>query len=494
MVTYLQPFVALVLGVTLARGQVAPAPTTQSTGWNSSFELSPEQVKLGNLTSDLATVINTITNFDRSQLANGGAHEDGFYNVQSLPKGQWPTEPGKTIKLQKFTDPSPFSIPAKTAMSRIVYSTTNANGTLIPASAYILWPYQAKILGGRSTNHTAGSSAPVVLWTHGTSGFYANGAPSTHRGLFYADLVPFALAEAGYAVVAPDYAGLGVDTSWDGSHIPHQYFVREAGAHDALNALRAAQESFPKHLTNDYVVMGHSQGGAVAWGLTEILGRNESTFGDVMKGYRGAVIVAPPTDAFAVSSGGFLAWIAKNLDQIYPSFNLSDWFTPLGVDKIKLLNQVEGSQMVTFAMFGPEAPTVQPDWNETWYAKSFEQLANPGNRPFAGPVLVVQGTADPTVAYNTTKNTVEKTCRRYPGDMELLAVPKGSHFAAINAAKQSWLQWIENRFEYLPVAKRGCVQSQLDSFLPVDHYQKLPNSFPLWAGKSQWSYELPTAL
>ncbi|KAE8419502.1 putative secretory lipase [Aspergillus pseudocaelatus] len=492
MVNYLQHFVFLVFGAQLATGQAVSTAAAHSTGWNSSFELSPDQFKLANLTSDMGTIINTITNFDRSQLANGGAHEDDFYNVQSLPKDQWPREPGKTVKLQEFTDPSPFSIPAKTAMSRIIYSTTNANGTLIPASAYILWPYQSKVL--RGINHTSASSAPVVLWTHGTSGFYANGAPSTHRGLFYADIVPFALAEAGYVVVAPDYAGLGVDVSWDGSHIPHQYFVREAGAYDALNALRAAQESFPQRLSSDYVVMGHSQGGAVAWGLSEILGRSDTKFEDVAKGYRGAVIAAPPTDALSFTSAGFLAWIAKHLDQIYPSFNLSDWFTPLGTSRIKLLNEVEGSQMVTFAMFSPDELILQPGWHETWYTKAFGQLANPGKRPFKGPLLLVQGTADPTVPYNTTKTTVQETFEMYPGDLELLSVPQGSHFSAINAAKQTWLRWIEDRFEQRPVAKRGYVESQLDSLLPLEHYQVLPNSFPLWAGESQWSYELPTAL
>ncbi|GFG07350.1 hypothetical protein IFM61392_04809 [Aspergillus lentulus] len=477
MFTYLRHFAILVLGVRSVTSQAISAAATQSTGWNASFELSPKQLQLANLTSDQGGIINTITNFDRSQLANGGAHEDDFYNVRGLPRDQWPTEPGKTIKLQEFTDPSSFSIPAKTAMSRIIYSTTNANGTLIPASAYILWPFQPKAL--RRRNHNSALSAPVVLWTHGTSGFYANGAPSTHRGLFYADIVPFALAEAGYAVVAPDYAGLGVDVSWDGSHVPHQYFSRE---------------TFPSHLSGDYVVMGHSQGGAVAWGLSEILARNDTKFEDIGKGYRGAVLAAPPTDALSFTSAGFLAWIAKDLNQIFPSFNLSDWFTPLGVSRIELLNQIEGSQMVTFAMFSPEEAILQPDWHKTWYAKAFEQLTNPGKRPFKGPILLVQATEDPIVPYNSTKATMQETCKSYPGDLELLAVPQASHFAAINAAKQTLLRWIEDRFEHQPVDKRGCTESQLDSLLPLEHYQVRSNSFPQWAGESQWSYELPTAL
>ncbi|PLB50878.1 putative secretory lipase [Aspergillus steynii IBT 23096] len=492
MATYFQYFVILLVGAQLATSQLITAAATQSTGWNSSFELSSDQIKSAELTSDMADIINTIINFDRSQLANGGAHEDDFYNVQGVPKNQWPTAPGKTIKLQEFTDPSPFSIPPKTAMSRIVYSTTDLNDTLIPASAYILWPYHARALRGR--NHTSGSSAPVVLWTHGTSGWYANGAPSTHRGLFYADIVPFALAEAGYAVIAPDYAGLGVDTSWDETRIPHQYFVREAGAHDALNALRAVRESFPKRLSTDYVVMGHSQGGAVAWGLTEILGRNDSKFKDIAKGYLGAVFAAPPANALGPAFSGFLAWIAKDLDQIYPSFKLTEWFTPLGVKRIELLNQVAGSQMVTFAMFGPEEALLQPNWHETPYAHDFEKLANPGNLYFKGPVLLVHGTGDTTVPFNTTKSVALETCKQYAADLEFLAVPEGSHFSAMSAARQTWLRWVEDRFEHRPVAKRGCVESQLDSLLPVENYQGLGNSFLQWAGEPKWAYELPTAL
>ncbi|KAK1142052.1 hypothetical protein N8T08_008258 [Aspergillus melleus] len=446
MMTYLQYFIPLVVGSKLATGQLISAAATQSTGWNSSFELSPEQVKLAKLTGDMKTIVNTIVQFDRSQLANGDAHEDDFYNIQNLPKDQWPTEPGEAVKVQEFTDPSPFSIPAKTAISRIVYSTTDINGTLVPASAYILWPYHPRAIRGR--NKASGSSAPVVLWTHGTSGWYANGAPSTHRGLFYADIVPFALAEAGYAVIAPDYAGLGVDSSWDGTHVSHQYFVREAGAHDALNSLRAARTSFSKRLSTDYVVMGHSQGGA----------------------------------------------IAKDLDQIYPSFSLSDWFTPLGIDRIKLLNQVEGSQMVTFAMFDPDKLLLKPDWHETSYAKHFEKLANPGHMPFKGPVLLVHGTGDTTVPFNTTTTIAKETCKEYPGDLEVLVVPKGSHFSAMSAAQQTWLRWIEDRFEHRPVAKHGCVESKLESFLPLGHYQGLGNSFLQWAGEPKWAYELPTAL
>lgn len=484
-------FAALALTANLAAGQIGAAlPEPQLTSWNSTFKLSPEQLQLGNLTEEFGTLIEYIINFDRSQLANGGPREDDFYNVPS--NITVPTKPGKAIKVQEVTDPAPWSIPSKTALSRFIYSTTDINGTLIPASAYVLWPYQPKKFRGDKKKC---SSAPVVLWTHGTSGFYPSGAPSTHRALFYADFVPFALAQAGYVVVAPDYAGLGVGTSWDGTRIPHQYLAKEAGAGDALNALRAAWETFPGRLSKDYVAMGHSQGGVVGWSLSEILARNDSGFEDVAKHHLGTVLAAPPTNFSLVSRSPqiFLPWIGKDLDQIYPEFNLSDWLTPLGVARTKLLNQVEGSQMVTTYMFQPQEAIVQPDWAETWAAEWFAQLSNVGGRPFKGPMLVLQGTEDPAVVYNVTLNTVEETCKTQKGDLEFLAVPGAGHFPVIDAARQTWLDWIEDRFEGLDVAKQGCgVRSELESFLPVENYQVIPNSFPQWAGDAKWTYELPT--
>ena len=466
-------------------------PAEQSTGWNSTFKLSPEQLQLANLSTAEGDVLNTIINFDRSQLVNGGPHEDDFYNVQNIPKDEIPTEPGKLIKLQEFTDPASYSIPPKTAISRIIYTTTDINGTLIPASAYILWPYQPKQFHNRL--HNRSSAAPAVLWTHGTSGFYASGGPSTRRDLFYADYVPYALAEAGYAVIAPDYAGLGVGTSWDGSHIPHQYLVREAGAGDALNAMRAALESFPENLSHDYVAMGHSQGGAVAWGLSEVLARKDHAYKDIAKGHLGTVLAAPPTDALSVEAAPFLSWIGKDLDQIYPEFNLTDWFTPLGVSRTELLNQVEGSQFVSSYLFQPQDAILRPNWRDSSVVEKFEQLANPGRKPFKGPILLMHGVTDPVVSYEINVATVEDTCKQYPGDLEFLTVPDAGHFPVMRAAQQTWLRWIEDRFQGHRVAKCGCVKSRLDSFRPLDRYQKVSTSFWQWAGKAEWAYELPTA-
>ncbi|KAF5685807.1 secretory lipase [Fusarium circinatum] len=417
--------------VALAASQDLQA-AIHTTSWNSTFKLSHEQLSLGNLTIDEGAQINNIINFDRTLLANGGPHQDDFY---TLPPG---------LKIPK--------VPVK---------------------------------------GVSDGKAPTVLWTHGTSGWYPAAAPSTHRSLFYQDFVPYALALAGYAVVAPDYAGLGVGTSWDGTAIPHQYGIYQAGGADALNALRAAFTAFPERLTTDYVNVGHSQGGAVGWGVSELLGQKKGKFKDLVKGHLGTLLFAPPTDAFSLPAASITTWVGKYLNQVYPEFKLSDWLTPLGIDRVTLFNQVEGSQSVSGFLFTPEKDIVQPGWMDTWFVAALKQIVNPGKRPWKGPMLVIHGDKDPAVHYNASLATSKATCEKYPGDLAFLGVPGVGHFPGMYATRSIWMDRIKDRFEKRKVQKQGCFQSKVDRFLPDDHYQHDPNSFPLWTGKSEWAYELP---
>ncbi|KAK3697079.1 hypothetical protein LTR37_017677 [Vermiconidia calcicola] len=479
--------ILLFAGATLAQDlPTFPKPRTQSTAWNLSFKFSPEQVKLGQLWPDLADSLETVLDWDRSQLANGGPSHDSFYTLDNVAT---PHSPGEVLKVQRVTDPSVWNIPAKTALSRFIYTTTNANGTLIPASSYILWPWTAKEFGT-----TSKGKAPVVLWSHGTSGFFADGSPSAHRSLFYHNIMPFMLAQAGYVVVASDYAGLGVNTSWDGSYVPHQYTNRLAQAFDSLNALRAARKIFPGKITDEYVNVGHSQGGAAAWGVSEVLAdTSHYKFQDLEGDYLGSVIFAPAEDVLASAPQAFGSWIGKDLHLMYPDFKLSDWFTPLGVDRIKLLKQIQGGQYVSELLLLANATEVlKPTWNESWYATAFSEYTNPGNRPYKAPMLLFHGTDDNHGdAYNLSASAFESTCKNhYSGAFEFVTIPGTAHFPSMDASRQQWLQWIDDRFSGRPVGSKGCARSTLNSFLPVGSYQELSTSYPEWAGAPDEFFEL----
>ncbi|AJP56077.1 lipase [Pandoraea vervacti] len=97
---------------------------------------------------------------------------------------------------------------------------------------------------------------PVVVWAHGTVGIASACAPSLNvrspRDIQYLDT----WLSLGFAVVAPDYAGLG-------SPGLHHYLNARAEAYSVLDSLLAARSAFP--LRNRVVLIGQSQGAHAAF-------------------------------------------------------------------------------------------------------------------------------------------------------------------------------------------------------------------------------------
>ncbi|KAI0098633.1 hypothetical protein GGR51DRAFT_576990 [Nemania sp. FL0031] len=494
--------ISLTLGLaaTLAQGQISEL---QSAGFNSSFTLSEAQIASANLSASTAANIEAAVRFDQSQLANGGPGEDDFYTLPSLSKRAIAAlKPGALLKVQEYTDPTNFTLPADTALSRILYTTTNLNGTVLPASAFVLWPFKARVPS--SSRSSQKGLAPTVLWAHGTSGFFAPQAPSTHRALWYANSAPFALAQDGFAVVAPDYAGLGIATSFDGSAIPHQYFAAPAGAYDSLYALRAARAAFPGKLSEEFVAFGHSQGGGVAWGVAEALAKGDGkgkgeAFADLKGGYRGTIAASPVTNVFTGTPELILPWLSLFLRGVFPSFEPADWLTPFGITRTDFLRSIQGGISVSRALFfsttGDES-VYKPEYNTTWYVDAFARLVNLGSKPFAGPLLVMHGSSDPVVNIDITTQAVQETCAYLKqtglkADLEYLVVNGTGHVPTLDAARPVWLQWIRDRFDGKAVEKKGCVNTELESFLPIERYASSAYSYLQRAGAPEYQYEQP---
>lgn len=145
-------------------------------------------------------------------------HEDPLYKLpdsDTLQEASCPSDkPGTLLKVEENVNTSSFTLPPELALSRVLYNTEQLNRTVVPISAYILWPWSP-----RTFKNVTGY--PVVAWGRGTSGITGECAPSHLRNLSYQYHAPFPLALAGYIVVALDYAGLGVDHDYNGTFIPH---------------------------------------------------------------------------------------------------------------------------------------------------------------------------------------------------------------------------------------------------------------------------------
>lgn len=158
--------------------------------------------------------------------------------------GVLPDKPGVLLR----QEPTTQGMPAGSRALRILYTTTGLRGQITPASGLVVV----------SSTGPAGPR-PVVLWEHGTTGVAQKCAPSILKDPFGAGalFIEDRVVAHDWAIVAPDYLGLGVSP-------PHPYLVGIPEARSALDAVRAARQLTSIRLGDQTVVWGHSQGGSAA--------------------------------------------------------------------------------------------------------------------------------------------------------------------------------------------------------------------------------------
>ncbi|KAL8668859.1 MAG: hypothetical protein Q9168_006530 [Polycauliona sp. 1 TL-2023] len=214
--------------------------------------------------------------YEKSLRVSSSVVDDPFYQC---PSDSSEAPPGTLLKVQKEIDTKPYQLPGGIAMSKILYQSKNLNGSPVPVSCLILWPYAAR---------SQPDGYPVVAWAHGTSGALVNHAPSNYKNLLHHFQGPYQLVLQGYVVIAIDYAGLGVGTDASGSPIMHEYLASPSQANDVIYSVEAARTAFPE-LSERFVVIGHSQGGGAAWAVAQRAATEE------IQGYLGAVGISPYT-------------------------------------------------------------------------------------------------------------------------------------------------------------------------------------------------------
>jgi len=122
---------------------------------------------------------------------------------------------------------------------------------------------------------------PIVVWAHGTTGAADKCAPSRLPLEGEEKKLVIELVRRGYAVIAPDYEGLGNNNG------PHPYLHLESAANSILSAISEAKKYYGNILANDWSVVGWSQGGHAALAAAE--------YSDALTNfdYKGAVAIAP---------------------------------------------------------------------------------------------------------------------------------------------------------------------------------------------------------
>lgn len=160
----------------------------------------------------------------------------------------------------------------------IDYWTKGPRGQTLPASGALLLP----------AGHAPSGGWPMVAYTHGTTG-YGPACGGQSQPDAKADIFISRLIAMGYAVVAPDYVGLGrFDT---GVHPYLNIFSEAAATIDLLTAARSTEPT----LSDSWAVLGGSQGGQAALATAHL----HSEYGPESD-FRGTVSIDPESDVEAI--------------------------------------------------------------------------------------------------------------------------------------------------------------------------------------------------
>lgn len=420
----------------LAFAQRRLAPQTNT--FNSNYELPDDIIEEADFDDDDVNNIQVTVRFEQTNWATGSVFSDPFYT--SLPSKAKTAPAGTLLKVEETTPVGNYTVAPTLSLSRIVYQSKNLRGDLVPVSGYILWPYEPR---------NGAKKAPLVTWGHGTSGFLPECAPSHIRNLWYQFSGPFELALSGYAVVATDYAGLGVSKNADGDTIWHEVSASPAAGQDLLYAAQAAYAAFPDKLTRDFVAMGHSQGGGAAWGAAQQQLKLK------VPGYKGAIALSPVTRPVEMVRG--LTYtnvlLAESFLQLYPDMDISEILTPEGEIVLDVLKETQACQSTltevvqAFVKQDPTLPWGNPDFENNPNLLEWERQINLGGKDFKGPMLVVEGFNDAIVPEPLTTRVVQETCKKVPKkSLEYVRAKGVGHVPLMYASRQVWLGWLDDCF------------------------------------------------
>jgi alpha-beta hydrolase superfamily lysophospholipase len=282
---------------------------------------------------------------------------------------------------------------------------------------------------------------PILAWAHFTAGLAGPCAPS-HAGVS-GDLLEIArpFLASGFVVVATDYEGLGTPG-------PHPYVVGVSEGRSVLDSVRAAQHLDGSGAGADVAILGLSQGGHAALWAAELA----PTYAPEMH-LTGVVAVAPGGDLAAIATWAFgpegtpVAWL--NIVMA-----LSAWHEVYGLPLDTVLTAKGRGLAATLQSTCPDyaaAPSEQPLAADPGVVPGWlEQVAanSPGASRAQAPILIVQGTADEQVPFETSMSAFRRL-RDAGDDVELRVIEGGDHEVGLFGPGRldEILDWVASRLE-----------------------------------------------
>jgi uncharacterized membrane protein HdeD (DUF308 family) len=360
-------------------------------------------------------------------------HPDSFYDAASTSGA-----PGKLLKAHEYTG----SVPPGSRAWRILYVTSRDDRSPAVASALVVVPANS------------GPQTPVIAWAHGTTGIARGCAPSLNKSFDTYGSPPTDAIDNGWAVVAPDYIGLGTEG-------PSPYLIGQGEGRAVLDAVRAAHQIAGVELSPQTAVWGHSQGGhAALW--TGILAGSYAPELDIV----GVAALAPAADLpkvighlkserDGVTIGACLvAGYAAN----YPDVKVADYVRPVLEVPIRAIAVRCTDDFGILVSTAISAMINRQVWIRDPVGGAFgaRLTENVPSQRIPMPVRIAQGQIDDVIPAATQKEFIAAQCaagavidyREYAGLGHVSVAASGS------PAVSDLIAWTKDRFAAVPAP--GC--------------------------------------
>jgi pimeloyl-ACP methyl ester carboxylesterase len=356
------------------------------------------------------------------------------------------SKPGDILKIKpvSYTE---IAVPPGVAVYKIQYTSIDLDGTPVPSTGFIAFPFARM-----------GKSFKLVAYAHGTSGVFPGCAPSTSPNLYdYYSWTQLLLA--GYAVVATDYAGIG------NNHTAHKYIASAANSNDIYWSVAAARNAFPDILSHEWASIGHSQGGGAVWKLSE-----HRLVQDSKSGYLGGVSVAPVSKLYDAllqldQIRGLAASFPPDLDThfflglgVLPSAMLGvtatfpNYTAPIISERLKQrIELAKIGQMCDTAISGLAVDlrldaisscTVESDK----ILREYQRINAPAQGDLASkPLLLILGEEDTIVSKESDEASYAASCG-YGNAIHMSVYPGLDHSAVLGAAAPEYLVFLQDLF------------------------------------------------
>lgn len=322
--------------------------------------------------------------------------------------------------------------------TRLTYATRDQNGRPAMSSGVYWVPKGTPPAGGW----------PVVSWAHGTVGLADECAPTLHRLGDGVEAPVRAALDAGFAVTATDYAGLG-------SAGETEYLGGRAAAHSVIDMIRAAR-SVDASLGSRWVSTGHSQGGHAALHA----GRLAAEFAPELP-VAGIVAIAPVSSlenlfglfgprvpglgALNVLSAPFLFTLA-GLDHANPELRVADSLTSDGKRFLDRARARCNGDLVDALRSVPPGSLVASSFTaEQDFRDALREYAEVPVSGYPVKVTLAHGLLDPVLPYPLSRS-LRSAMRDAGTDVDLKTYARADHSGVVDESLPDVLAAIRESF------------------------------------------------